>query len=106
MVGVHVSEGKSRLKVNSNSVAVVVVAVVVVCEFVAVVVGLVSRRSTPGWGTAVWTGDARATMADTTTKNKPDTGKRMITSIYDAKNNRTRKEFVRSECLKETDAKV
>lgn len=105
MVGVQVSVGKSRLKVNSNSVAVVVVAVVV-CEFVAVVVGLVSRGSTPGWGTAVWTGDARATMADITTKNKPDTGNRMITSIYDVKNNRRRKECVRSECLKEPDTKV
>ena len=104
MVGVHVSEGKSRLKVNSNSVAVVVVAVVVVCEF-AVVVGLVSRGNTPGWGTAVWTGDARATMADTTMRNNPETGNRIIKSIYDTKNRR-RNECVRSECLKETDTKV
>lgn len=78
-MGVHVSEGKFRVKLNSNSVAVVVVAVVVVCEFVAVVVGLTSRGNTPGCGTAVWTGDARATMADIATKNNPEIGNRIIT---------------------------
>lgn len=83
MVGVHVSEGKSKLKVNWKPVAVVVVAVVVVSGFA--VVGVVSRGNTPGWGTAVWTGDARATMADTTTKNNPEIENRIITRKYGTK---------------------
>ena len=77
-MGVQVSEGKSKLKVNWKPVAVVVVAVVV-SGFDAVV-GLISRGNTPlpGWGTAVWTGDALATMVDTIRKNNPEIGNCMV----------------------------